>query len=137
MHPFDLDETIDTEPDDTTGAGLPDDVVKVFTVNEREADRRPEFGEGTNYIFSGTPNDVPVRIVNRSPQRHRAVIFSYGVAATIFIGSYTKVMNGQGFAIKTGTNTGPPITIESQSEVWAMSDKTVTSSLSVWEEKYA
>lgn len=124
MRPFD----VETEIEDVG------DVVKVEVVN-REEEAAPQFGEGTTITFSGTANDSPVMILPLAPTRHRAVIVVYGTGATVWIGSFAKVSAGQGFKI-VSPSVSFVLTIESASEVWAMSDKTTVSTVTWWDERY-
>jgi hypothetical protein len=133
MHPFQLDETID----DTTD--LPGtDTVKVFVVNEREDTRRPEFGEGYNFVFAGTAADQPQQILPQSPKRHRAEISIINTVgnAFILIGSESKVSNGQGYKLLAASGQNVSLKIESQSAVWAISDKANPCTVNVWDERY-
>ena len=110
------------------------DVVKVEVVN-REEEAAPHFGEGTFISFAGTAADVPQVVLPQAPTRHRAVITVYGTGATIFLGSFTKVSNSQGYQLRSGT-VGLSIVIESASAVWAMSDKATASVVTWWDERY-
>lgn len=112
------------------------DVVDVHIVDTNEKLDAADNGEGSTWFFNGTVNDQPVQILPQAALRHRAVIIAYGTGATILIGSLTKVSNGQGLQLRTGTGIGPTLVVESQSAVWAMSDKTVASVISVWDERW-
>jgi hypothetical protein len=133
VYEFDVEEPLDESPPTEEE---PSHIVDVRVVNP-EQEAAPDFGEATTWTFLGTTADVPVQILPESLKRHRAVIQAYGVSATILVGAFAKVSNGQGFSLRTGAGgTSPSLVIESASAVWAMSDKTVASTITVWDERY-
>jgi len=127
MHPF-------TEYEDKELEAVKVEVVS--SVSERTS--RPEFGEGTTFPFSGTTIDQMVQLIPQEPRRHRAVIIvtAGAAAASVFIGSASKVANGQGMKLTAPINSSVPFVSESQSAVYAISDKVAPSTVSVWDERY-
>src|SRR5882762_4819554 len=123
MHPFTEFEDKEME------------AVKVEVVNTAaEKTSRPEFGEGTTFPFSGTITDQMVQLIPQEPRRHRAVIIvtAGAAAASVFVGSASKVPNGQGMKLTAPINGTAMLVTESQSAVYAISDKVAPSTVSVW-----
>lgn len=101
------------------------------------------YGTWEHYTFLGTTADVPFQIAPQSPKRKRAVLYvTPGIAGNVtgfvVVGQRNVVANGQAQLGLTGglLVNGMPIVVESQSEIWIMSDAAHSLTINILDERY-